>query len=61
MRVTGVIAESDSVAAEVRSHAPTTFGSVYANEYHFLITVRDGRIAAVRKYTDLMHAADVSG
>ncbi len=61
MRVTGMIAEGDLVAAEVRSHALTKSGRVYANEYHFLITVRDGLIAAVKEYTDLMHAAHVFG
>ena len=50
MSVTGMIADGDLVAAEVRSHAVTKAGKVYENEYHFLITVRDGRIAAVKEY-----------
>lgn len=61
MRVTGMIAEGDLVAAEVQSHALTKAGKVYANDYHFLITIREGRIAVVKEYTDLMHAADVFG
>jgi ketosteroid isomerase-like protein len=61
MRVFGMIAEGDLVAAEVRSDATTRTGKRYENDYHFLITVRDGRIAAVKEYTDLMHAAEVFG
>ncbi len=61
MRVTGMVAEGGFVAAQVRSHAHTRSGRLYANRYHFLIEVRDGRIAAVWEYTDLMHAADVFG
>lgn len=59
MRITGMVAEGNLVAAEVQSHALSKSGKVYANAYHFLITVREGRIAAVKEYTDLMHAADV--
>ena len=61
MRVTGMIAEGDLVAAEVRSDATTLTGKRYENDYHFLITVRDGRIAKVKEYTDLMHSAEVFG
>jgi ketosteroid isomerase-like protein len=59
MRVTGMIAERELVAAEVRSDATTITGKRYQNDYHFLITVRDGRIARIKEYTDLMHAAEV--
>ena len=34
-------------------------GRTYNNEYHFLIEIRDGKIAAVREYLDTMHTADV--
>ncbi|TXC71296.1 nuclear transport factor 2 family protein [Sphingomonas ginsenosidivorax] len=61
MAVTGMIAEGDQVAVEVVSHAQLTNGTVYENAYHFLVTVRDGRIAAVKEYTDLMHAAEIFG
>lgn len=61
MSVTGMVAEGDKVAAEVRSCARTRAGRQYENEYHFLVTLRHGRIAAVKEYTDLMHAAEVLG
>jgi len=31
-------------------------GRVYNQEYHFLITLRDGKISAVREYLDTQHA-----
>jgi ketosteroid isomerase-like protein len=34
---------------------------IYPNACQFLITVRDGTIARVNEYTDLMHAAKVFG
>lgn len=61
MRVTGLIAEGDQVSAEIRSDAITRTGKRYENDYHFLIAVRDGRIARVKEYTDLMHAAEILG
>ncbi|WP_058836128.1 nuclear transport factor 2 family protein [Luteimonas abyssi] len=61
MRITGMIAEGDRVAAEVRAHAVTRRGQVYANDYHLLFELRDGKVADVREYTDLMHAAAVFG
>ena len=48
MRVTGMIAEGDSLAADVRSHAATRTSKRYENDYHLLMEVRDGRIAAFK-------------
>lgn len=61
MDVLGMIAEGDRVAAEIRSHAVTKGGAVYANDYHMLFTLRDGKVASVVEYTDLMHAAEIFG
>ena len=47
MRIRGMIGEGDKVAAEVEAHGEITNGRIYNNEYHFLFTIRDGRIAAV--------------
>jgi len=49
------------VAAEVRSHGKTTAGSVYQDDYHMLLTLRDGKIATVREYMDPMHAVEIFG
>lgn len=56
MTVKGMIAQGDSVAAEVVSHGDLKNGRVYDQEYHFLIEFRDGRIKAVREYLDTQHA-----
>ncbi len=55
MTVESVIAEGDRVAVEVSGHAELQNGRVYANQYHFAITVRDGKIATVREYLDTQH------
>lgn len=59
MKQKGVIAEGDKVAFEGESHAPLKNGKVYNNHYHFLVTLRDGKVASVREYLDTMHTADV--
>ncbi|MBY5796232.1 nuclear transport factor 2 family protein [Rhizobium leguminosarum] len=61
MRIVSIIGEDDIVAAETRSHAITKTGKVYENEYAFLFTIRDGKVAKVREYTDLLHVMEVFG
>ena len=36
-----------------------TNGRIYNQQYHFLLTFRDGKISAVREYLDTQHANDV--
>ncbi len=55
----GMVAEGDKVAVEAESFGVLGNGRTYNNEYHFLLTVRDGKIAAVKEYLDTMHTADV--
>lgn len=55
----GMVAEGDQVAVEAESYGVLGNGRIYNNEYHFLITVRDGKVAAVKEYLDTMHTADV--
>lgn len=55
MRIRGMIGEGDKVAAEVEAHGSVTNGRLYNNEYHFLFTIRDGRIAALKEYNDTLH------
>jgi ketosteroid isomerase-like protein len=51
VHITGVIAEGDSVALEIRSEM--TFGDhIYRNEYHDIFVVRDGLIVHGREYFD---------
>jgi ketosteroid isomerase-like protein len=58
MNVVSIIGEGDSVAAEVACRAITTTGRAYENDYYMVFVLRDRRIAAVREYTDLLHAAE---
>jgi len=59
MTVLGTVAEGDRVAVEVESSGDLRNGRRYRQQYHFLITVRDGKIASVREYLDTQHAFDV--
>ena len=55
MKVKSAIAEGDRVALEIESHGELQNGRVYNNEYHTLVTVRDGKIREVREYLDTHH------
>jgi ketosteroid isomerase-like protein len=59
MQIVSIIGEGDIVAAETRSHATTRTGRVYENEYALFFTIRDGKVAKVREYTDLLHVLEV--
>lgn len=56
MTVKGLIAEGDKVSVEVESEGELRNGRRYEQQYHFLLTVRDGKISAVREYLDTQHA-----
>jgi ketosteroid isomerase-like protein len=56
-----LVEEGDRVVAQVRSRALTKRGKRYQNGFLFLFTLRDSKVAAVREYTDLIHAASVFG
>jgi ketosteroid isomerase-like protein len=55
MTVKTLIAEDDKVALEVESYGELRNGRVYSQEYHFLVTVRDGKISTVKEYLDTQH------
>ncbi|NJO56576.1 MAG: nuclear transport factor 2 family protein [Rhodospirillales bacterium] len=55
MTVKSVIAEGDQVAVEVESLGELENCRVYNNEYHFRITLRDGKISAIKEYLDTQH------
>lgn len=56
---TGMIAEGDKVAVEARGYAELLDGREYDCQYHFLITVREGKVAEVKEYMDTQHAKDI--
>jgi ketosteroid isomerase-like protein len=53
------IAEGDHLAIEVESSGDLRNGRRYRQQYHFLLTFRDGKIASVHEYLDTQHAFDV--
>lgn len=52
-------AEGERVAVETESYAELKNGRVYNNLYHFVFTVRDGKIASVKEFLDTEHATAV--
>jgi len=55
MTVKGMISEGDKVAVEVESYGELRNGRTYHQEYHLLMTIRDGKVSAVREYLDTQH------
>jgi uncharacterized protein len=56
MTVKSAIGEGDKLALEVESYGELKNGRVYNQEYHFVITIRGEKVAAVREYLDTQHA-----
>ena len=59
MTIKDLIAEGDRVALEVESLGQLQNGRVYNQQYHFLITIRDEKIYAVREYLDTQHVFSI--
>jgi ketosteroid isomerase-like protein len=55
MTVKNLVAEGDKVAAEVESYGKLQNGRIYNQEYHILMTIRDGKISSIREYLDTQH------
>jgi hypothetical protein len=59
IRVEELVAEADTVCAQVIIEAKTAKGREYRNHYHFVFKLRDGKIRAVKEYVDTQYAHDV--
>jgi uncharacterized protein (TIGR02246 family) len=59
LTIKAMTAEGDRVAIEAESYGRHRSGKTYANQYHFLMRVRDGKILEWREYMDTMHANEV--
>lgn len=59
MQLGTMTAEDDRVSLEARCTGKRTDGRVYDNHYHFLFTVKDGKINAVREHQDTAHVTQV--
>lgn len=55
LTVKSLIAEGDQVALEVESYGELRNGRIYNQEYHMLMTLREGKISAVKEYLDTQH------
>ncbi|NOT60873.1 MAG: nuclear transport factor 2 family protein [Acidobacteria bacterium] len=55
MTVKSMMAEDDRVALEVEGTGALRNGRVYDQQYHFLLTMRDGKISAIKEYLDTQH------
>ena len=57
--IRGTTQESDRVAVEVESLGVHVNGKTYNNRYHFLFTIRDGKIVEAKEYMDTLHLKDL--
>ena len=57
--VTAMTAENERVAIEAEGHGQHVSGNVYDQKYHFLLILRDGKVAEMKEYFDTEHARQV--
>ena len=55
LNIVSMIAEGNTVAAEVESEGDHYSGKKYENKYHFLIKIENGKIIEVKEYMDTLH------
>jgi ketosteroid isomerase-like protein len=55
VKLIGMTAEGDRVAAETVSECVNTKGVPYRNRYHTLFVIRDGKIIEMKEYLDSAH------
>jgi ketosteroid isomerase-like protein len=53
-----MICEGECVAVEATGFAELADGRTYSPHYHFLVTLRDGKVFEVREYMDTQHAKE---
>jgi len=56
-----VVVEGDTAVVQQRLSATTLQGREYVNEYCWVYTCRDGKIARLEEYADTLHAGRVFG
>ena len=56
-----VIVDGDTAAVQQRLTATTLKGAEYVNEYCWIYTCRDGKVARMVEYADTLHAGRVLG
>jgi uncharacterized protein len=61
LKLLGMIAEGDRVAVQAESYCEMHNGKLYDNAYHFIFTLRDGKIAEALEYCCTYTVVDVFG
>jgi uncharacterized protein len=56
-----MVVDGDTAVVQQRLSATTLQGREYVNEYCWVYTCRDGKIALLEEYADTLHAARVFG
>ena len=59
--VVRVLIDGDTAAVEQRLTARTHWGAEYVNEYCWIYSWRNGKIAHLREYNDTLHGARIFG
>ncbi len=57
--ILNMTAEDDRVAVEATSRGDHISGAVYANHYHFLVHLRDGKVTLLQEFMDTELVTDV--
>ncbi len=57
--INDMVAEGDKVAVEAESEGEHVSGQTYANQYHFLFELRDGKLVSLKEYMDTELVTDV--
>ena len=57
--ITGMTAENERVAVEVSGESIHASGDAYNNKYHFLLTIKNGKIIELKEYMDTQLAAKI--
>ncbi len=57
LEIVGTTAEGERVAIEARGNFVFRDGTVYANTYHFLFVIRDGKVVKGHEYLDTAYLA----
>ncbi|MCZ6830316.1 MAG: nuclear transport factor 2 family protein [Gammaproteobacteria bacterium] len=57
--IVGMVAEGDRVAVEAESEGAHASGVNCNNHYHFLFTLRDGKVVQLKEYMDTELATEV--
>lgn len=51
-RILALTAEADRVSCEAEGRSTLRNGTPYNNQYHFLFTLRDGKVVSMKEYLD---------